>query len=81
MQPVTKRRRHVVLAGAALFIWAIAAPSLAQLAKVPARNNRGTVLIQVNWVTGGTPESDSGAGFVLSADGDILTVAHHFPRL
>ena len=53
--------------------------SAADWSSVPARDNRGTVLIRTNWVDKDGPQSGSGTGFVVSKQGHILTVAHQFP--
>lgn len=60
-----------------------------QLSSIPTRDNKGTVLIQVDWVKEVSKDgkkiseldSDSGSGFVVDKEGQILTVAHHFPEL
>lgn len=44
--------------------------------EIPARDNRGTVLIRTSWPGG----QGTGTGFVLTPQGHILTVAHQFPK-
>jgi len=46
---------------------------------VPARDNRGTVLIRANWVDSQEPQTGTATGFVMSKEGHVLTVAHQFP--
>lgn len=47
---------------------------------VATRDNRGTVLLHVNWADEKGPQGGTGTGFVVNRYGDILTVAHQFPR-
>lgn len=46
---------------------------------VPSRDNRATVLIRTNWVDKDGPQSGTATGFVVSATGHILSVAHQVP--
>lgn len=46
---------------------------------IPARDNRGTVLVRAAWVDGNVQGSGTGTGFVVDDKGSIFTVAHQFP--
>lgn len=46
---------------------------------IPARDNRGTVLVRAAWVEGSVQGSGTGTGFVVDDKGSIFTVAHQFP--
>ena len=47
---------------------------------VAARDNRATILLTTAWKEGDSFKDGFGTGFVIDAQGHILTVAHIFPR-
>ena len=80
---------HLTLALSIVLSNALAQNIPNQISSIPTRDNKGTVLIQVDWVKEAiedgqkvsVSDSDSGSGFVMDREGQILTVAHHFPEL
>lgn len=47
--------------------------------EIAPRDNRGTILIHINWAEREESHSGSGTGFVIDDQGHILTVAHLIP--
>lgn len=69
-----------VLTGAmTLLVCGVQHAAAADWTAIPPRDNRGTVLIRVNWADQGKLHSGSGTGFVIDRQGHIVTVAHLIP--